>query len=347
VIRVAVIGAGHWGPNLIRHFDNRQSSEVGWVVDRDQSRLDQVRRRFPDARLETDASLALGDPDVDAVVIATPTSTHFELVRTALEEGKHVLVEKPITADSAQAEQLCELAEREGRVLMVGHVFLYNAGVQRVKRYLDDGELGRVYYLSMVRTNLGPIRVDVNAAWDLASQDVSIANYWLGVAPETVSAVGGTWINPGVADAVFATLRYPDEVMVNLHCSWLNPLKARDITVVGEQKMLTLDDLSLTEPIRIFDKGVTDERMTASFVDSFASFRASVRDGDITIPNVPLDEPLGAECRHFLECVREGATPRTDGRLGLTVVRTLEAIARSMQNSGAEERVAAVTGEAA
>ncbi len=239
------------------------------------------------------------------------------------------------------------LAERAGLVLMVGHVFLYNAGVQRVKRYLDEGELGRTYYVSMVRTNLGPIRVDVNAAWDLASHDVSIANYWLDSPPQTVSAVGGNWINEGIEDAVFATLRYPNEVMVNLHCSWLNPLKSRDITVVGERRMLTLNDLSLTEPIRIFDKGVTDERMTPGFVDSFASFRASTRDGDITIPKVPLDEPLGAECHHFLECVRERTPPLTNGRLGLGVVRTLEAIARSMENNGAEEQVAVVTGEAA
>jgi predicted dehydrogenase len=347
MLSIAVIGAGHWGPNLMRHFDNRHTSRVAWVVDRDQGRLGQVHSRFPDVRLGTDATEALVDPDVDATVIATPTSTHFDIARTALEQGKHVLVEKPITADVAQGEALCELAEREGRVLMVGHVFLYNAGVERVKRYLEDGDLGRVYYVSMVRTNLGPIRIDVNAAWDLAAQDVSIANYWLDAEPETVSAVGGNWINPGIDDAVFATLGYPGDIMVNIHCSWLNPRKARDITVVGERKMLTLDDLSLTEPIRIFDKGVTDERMTATFVDSFASFRASVRDGDITIPKVPLEEPLGAECRHFLECVRTGAPPRTHGRLGVAVVRTLEAIARSMENRGAEERVAEVTGETA
>jgi predicted dehydrogenase len=344
MIQTAVIGAGHWGPNLVRHFDNRHTSVVKWVVDRDLDRLEQVSAHYPDVQLSAHAAEAISDRDVDAVVIATPTSTHFELARSALEQGKDVLVEKPITADSEQGEQLCELAERQERVLMVGHVFLYNAGVQRVKQYLDDDELGRVYYLSMVRTNLGPIRVDVNAAWDLASQDVSIANYWLAALPETISALGGTWINPGIEDAVFATLRYPGGVIVNLHCSWLNPRKARDITVVGERKMLTLNDLSLTEPIRIFDKGVTDERMTASFVDSFASFRASVRDGDITIPKFPLDEPLGSECRHFIECVRERKPPRTGGRLGVDVVRTLEAMSRSMENGGSEEPVAIAAG---
>jgi predicted dehydrogenase len=320
MLSIAVIGAGHWGPHLIRHFDNCHETRVSWVIDRDDTRLEHVRRRFPDARVGCDAAEAIADPDVDGVVVATPTSTHFEFARAALER--------------------CELAEREGRVLMVGHVFLYNAAVQRVKRYLADGELGSIYYISMIRTNLGPIRLDVNAAWDLASHDVSIANYWLDTSPMTVSAVGGNWINPGVEDAVFATLRYPGDVLVNLHCSWLNPRKARDITVVGERKMLTLDDLSLTEPIKIFDKGVTDERVGGGFVDSFASFRASVRDGDITIPRVPMGEPLGAECSHFAECIADGRPPRTGGRVALGVVHTLEALARSVQNSGAEVRVA-------
>lgn len=342
MIRVAVIGAGHWGPNLIRHFDNRQTSQVAWVVDRDHGRLDQVRRRFPDVEVTDDAMIALDDPAVDAAVIATPTSTHFELARAALDRGKHLLVEKPITADAGEGERLCELAEARALVLMVGHVFLYNAGVLRVKHYLDEGELGRLYYISMVRTNLGPIRMDVNAAWDLASHDVSIANYWLGSAPDSVSAVGGTWINEGIEDAVFATLRYPGDVVVNLHASWLNPRKARDITIVGERKMLTLDDLSLTEPIRLFDKGVHDEEISPSFVDSFASFRASVREGDITIPHVSLDEPLRAECEHFVECVGEGTTPRSGGRVGLAVVHTLEALARSIANDGAAEPVKAV-----
>jgi len=342
MIRVGVIGAGHWGPNLIRNLDNRDTSEVAWVVDRDPDRLEQVAARFPGVSTSEDADDALGDGTVDAVVIATPTSTHFPLAKAALEGGKHVLVEKPITADAGEAELLCELAERAGLVLMVGHVFLYNSGVLRVKQYIDEGALGRVYYVSMVRTNLGPIRMDVNAAWDLAAHDVSVANYWLDSAPESASAIGGNWINPGVEDAVFATLRYPGEVLVNLHASWLNPRKARDITVVGDGKMLTLDDLSLTEPIRIFDKGVSEERVSPFFIDSYGSYRAGVRDGDITIPRVTLDEPLRAECDHFVQCIAEEATPRTSGRLGLAVVQTLAAIVRSMENGGAAEPVRTV-----
>ena len=339
MIRIAVVGAGQWGPNLIRNFHNRRTSEVAWVVDRDAGRLEQVRERFPDIQLATDPETVMADGRTDAVVIATPTSTHYALARRALAGGKHVLVEKPITADSAEAEELCSLASGAGRVLMVGHVFVYNPGVQRVRQLLAAGELGRVYYVSMVRTNLGPIRVDVNAAWDLASHDVSVANYWLGSAPLAASAVGGSWINPGVEDAVFATLRYPNDVLVNLHISWLSPRKTREITLVGDRRMLTFDDMNLSEPVRLYDKQVTDVRTPAPYIDSFASFRASLREGDITIPKIALGEPLKAECDHFLECIAAGKPPLTGGREGLTVVHALEAIQRSVRAAGREEPV--------
>jgi predicted dehydrogenase len=336
MIRVAVIGAGHWGPNLIRNFHNRERSEVAWVVDRDATRLAQVRSRFADVQTTGEADEALADPAVDAVVVATPARTHHGLAKAALERGKHVLVEKPIATSVDDGAELCALSERAGRVLAVGHVFLYNPGVQRVKRYLEDGHLGRVYYVSMVRTNLGPIRTDVDAAWDLASHDVAIVNYWLDAEPIGVSAIGGTWINDGIADAVFATLRYRGNVFVNLHVSWLNPRKSRDITVVGERRMLTFDDMNLGEPVRVYDKQVTDDR-TPGYVDSFASFRASVREGDITIPRVALGEPLKAECEDFLDCIERGTPPRSGGREGLAVVRALDALQRSVRHHGREE----------
>jgi len=336
MIRVAVIGAGHWGPNLIRNFHNRERSEVAWVVDRDATRLAQVRSRFADVQTTGEADEALADPAVDAVVVATPARTHHGLAKAALERGKHVLVEKPIATSVDDGAELCALSERAGRVLAVGHVFLYNPGVQRVKRYLEDGHLGRVYYVSMVRTNLGPIRTDVDAAWDLASHDVAIVNYWLDAEPIAVSAIGGTWINDGIADAVFATFRYSGNVFVNLHVSWLNPRKSRDITVVGERRMLTFDDMNLGEPVRVYDKQVTDDRI-AGYVDSFASFRASVREGDITIPRVALGEPLKAECEDFLDCIERGTPPRSGGREGLAVVRALDALQRSVRHHGREE----------
>jgi predicted dehydrogenase len=344
MVRVAVIGAGHWGPNLVANFHNHGRSEVAWVVDRDPERQQAVRRRFPDIQVTGEVADALGDASVDAVVIATPTSTHHALGTTALEAGKHVLIEKPMAANVADAEALCALAERTGRTLMVGHVFVFNAASQWAKRYLSDGELGRIYYISMTRTNLGPIRVDVNAAWDLASHDISLASHWLGAEPASVSATGSAWINPGVEDAVFATLRYPDDVLVHLHASWLHPRKTRDITVVGEKRMLTFDDISLTEPLRIYDKQVSQETSQPAFVDSFSSFRMIVRDGDIAIPRVTMSEPLRNECEHFLDCIASGETPLTGGREGLAVVRTLDAISRSLAAGGRETPVAGVSG---
>lgn len=339
MIRVAVVGAGHWGPNLIRCFQNRPASEVLWVVDRDEARLKEVEQRYEGIAVSTSTTDAFDDERVDAVVVATPTSTHYALVKAALGAGKHVLVEKPLTADVGESDELRALAEARGLVLMVGHLFLFNEGVRAVKHYLTEGALGRIYYMSMVRTNLGPIRLDVNAAWDLASHDISIANYWLEAEPLSVSAVGGSWVNNGIEDAVFATLRYPEGVLVSLHSSWLNPRKSRDITVVGDKRMLTLDDMNLSEPLRMYDKGVSDEVSRSDYVDTFASFRASIREGAITIPRVSLGEPLRSECEHFLDCIGDGTPPLTGAQMGIAVVRTLEAIGRSMRNHGTEEPV--------
>jgi predicted dehydrogenase len=340
VIRVAVIGAGHWGPNLIRNFYDDPQSDVRWVIDRDSARLAEVRARFADVATSTDPSDASRDPAVDAIVVATPTITHYELVKAALVAGKHVLVEKPIATEARHAAELSALARQVGRVLMVGHVFLYNAAVREVKRYLDAGELGNVYYVSFVRTHLGPIRVDVNAAWDLASHDIAIGNYWFGSEPESATAYGGAWLNPGIEDAVFATLRYPNGVLAHLHASWLHPRKARDVTLVGDRRMLTFDDLNHTEPLRLYDKQVTEARTTPGFIDTFASFRASVRDGDITIPRITPGEPLRAECAQFLACIATGEESLSGGPEALAVIRVLEAIQRSLARRGCEEPVA-------
>ena len=335
MIRVAVIGAGHWGPNLVRNFHSGPGSVVTHVIDTRPQRLEQLAPRYPGVHFGADASVPFGDPSVDAVVVSTPTAMHADLVRRALEAGKHVLVEKPITTTVREAEALEALAAKLRKVLMVGHVFLFNPAVQRVKQLLQKNELGGIHYISMVRTNLGPIRADVNAAWDLASHDISIADYWLGHGALAVSAVGGSYVNPGIQDAVFATLTYPNEVLVNVHCSWLNPRKARDITVVGDRRMLTFDDMNLNEPVRVYDKGVVDPAQMA-VVDTFASFRASVREGDITIPKVPMGEPLKTECEHFLECITKGTQPLTDATRGASVVRALEGIADSLALRGAE-----------
>jgi predicted dehydrogenase len=339
MIEIAVVGAGHWGPNLIRNFHSGITSRVRWVVDSDAKRLEGVRARFPDVQVSSDLAQVLGDKSVTACVVSTPTSTHYTLTKAALEAGKHVLVEKPITSEGAHGDELVALAAKAGRTLMVGHVFLFNPAVQRVRKYLEAGDLGRLHYVSMVRTNLGPIRMDVNAAWDLASHDISIANYWLNDTPKAVSATGASWINDGVEDAVFATLKYGGGVLVNLHASWLNPRKARDITVVGDKRMLTFDDMNTLEPIRVYDKQVTEARTKPAFIDTYASFRSSVREGDITIPKVAMGEPLKAECDHFLECVAQSKAPLTGGKEAVAVVRTLEAMSKSIKNQGREESV--------
>jgi len=338
MIEVAVVGAGHWGPNLIRNFENQTRSRVRWIVDTDRERLTAAQARFPGASCSTDVAHALADPRVGAMVIATPTSTHAALTRAALESGRHVLVEKPLTTEAASARALSELAARSGLVLLVGHVFVHNPAVQWVKQRLAAGELGRLYYASSSRTNLGPIRTDVNVAWDLAAQDIAIFDYWLGTTPESVSAQGHSWLNGGNQDAVFATLRYPGEVLVHLHVSWLNPRKVRHITLVAEQRMLTYDDSAPEEPIRIYDKRALP-RSTDPLVDTYAAFRSQVHSGDITIPPVRMGEPLHLECMHFLDCIEDGRTPLTGGPQAVAVVETLEAMDRSMAARGREEPV--------
>jgi len=338
-VSVGVVGVGRWGPNLLRNFHGRTASSVRAVAERDDRRRAQIAEMYPDVEMVADAGELVGRPDLDAVVIATPTVTHFELVRASLEAGKHVMVEKPLTHDVEEALQLQALAAERDRVLLVGHVFLFNPAVEKVKEYLGGDLLGAPYYVSMVRTNLGPVRTDVNASWDLAAHDVSIANYWLDGVPVSVSATGGTWINGGIADAVFAVLEYPGGVLVNLHVSWLSPRKVRDITVVAENRMLTLDDTNPSEPIRIYDKGIVDTEVREGVVDTLGRFRSIVHEGDITIPRVSLGEPLRTECEHFVECITDGVECRSGAREGVDVVRTLAAIDRSIAAGGARTEV--------
>lgn len=339
MIKIAVVGAGHWGPNLIGNFHNHERSEVVWVIDRSEQRLAAVRTRFPDIAVGTEATEAFEDPNVDAVVIATPTTTHHQLAIAALRAGKHALVEKPLADTVEKAKEMQAVASEVGRTLMVGHVFVYNAAAQLAKQYLTNQELGRVYYISMVRTNLGPIRVDVNAAFDLAAHDISLASYWLDAVPLSVTATGGSWINRGIEDAVFATLRYPNDVLVNLHASWLNPIKTRDIRIVGDKRMLTFDDVNTAEPLRIYDKHVDEQAAQVPFADSFASFRMTVSEGDIMVPRVPMSQPLRQECEHFLDCIANGEPPMSGGAEGIAVVKALDAIARSMAERGREVEV--------
>lgn len=328
-LQLGLIGAGHWGPNLLRNFASLPLVTVKYVVEPDSSRAKRVGDAHPDVIILSHHKDLLADPSVAAVVIATPTSTHAALVRAALEAGKHVLVEKPLTNSVADAEALCALAKARGLILMVGHVYLFNRATAAAKDYLRDGRLGQLRYITFTRTNFGPIRSDVNASWDLAAHDVSMALDWLGM-PSRLLATGGAWVRKDLHDAVFVTMRYPDSVLVHVHCSWLSPQKNRSITIVGDQAMLTVDDLLLSEPIRIYDRAVAREQIQAG--DSFTSFYASAREGDITIPPIRLDEPLRLECEHFVAMVRQQTeVPRVDARFGVDVVRVLAAIDEALR----------------
>jgi predicted dehydrogenase len=331
-MRIAVIGCGHWGPNHIRNFSSLPGCRVAWAVDRDPQRLERIAERFPDLPTTREAAEALADPAVDAVVVAVPTAGHYPLTRDALQAGKHVLCEKPLCLTGPEGEELVALARRQERVLMVGHVFLFNPGILKVWELIRAGELGEVRYLSAVRTNLGPIRSDVNAAYDLATHDISIFNALLDAVPEQVSATGGTFLQPGVEDVVFATLRYPGGTLANIHAGWLNPKKVRQMTVVGSRRMATWDDLELGQPVTVYDKGA---ETSPEYADYGEFLRVSLWEGEVSRPKVPLEEPLKAQSLAFLEAIKTGEAPRSDGAFSLGVVRTLEALDASLKAGGA------------
>jgi len=328
-MRVNIIGMGRWGPNLVRAFMSVPGVTVGRVADPDQSALDRVTASIGGGLQGTqDVALALRDPEATAVAIATPVVTHYELTKAALEAGKHVLVEKPFCRTSAQCAELIELAREKDLRLMVGHVFLFNPSILRFKELLDSGSLGKVFYLEAHRTNLGPVREDVNAIWDLTSHDISIFSFLLGSQPESVSATASRTLEGMREDTAFTTLRYPGGVLAHAHASWLNPLKVRTITAVGSQRTIIWDDIHLNRPLQVHDIAITLDDYTYS--DSFSSHRLSYRRGDVSIPYIELKQPLLEQCRHFAEAVANGETPRSDGVFGAQVVRVLEATDASL-----------------
>lgn len=330
-IELAVIGCGRWGPNHIRTFANLAGANVRYAVDLAEDRLARIQKRFPTVKTISDYSSILDDPRLSGVVVATPTSTHFEIVANALRAGKHVLCEKPLCTTAREASQLRELAETSHRVLMVGHIFLFNAGIEKVKALVNDGTLGKLEYLAAVRTNLGPIRHDVNAAFDLATHDIAIFNWLTDATPLRVSAVGGAFLQPSVEDVVFVTLTYPDGVLGHIHASWLNPQKVRHITVVGTNMMVTWNDLRLTTPVALFDKGA----QPISEPVNYAQFlRIAMWDNEIRLPRLELPEPLQAQNAAFLEAIRGGDCERSGARFSEGVVQTLEAISLSLKGEG-------------
>ncbi len=335
--RIGLVGVGHWGPNVARSFEAGGRAEVKWICDLDEEALARMAQRTH-ARTTTDFDELLADDSLDAIAVSTPVPTHFALAKRALEAGKHVLCEKPLTATSVEGRALMRVAEEAGRVLMVGHVFEYNASIRALKELIDSGELGTIQYMSFARTNLGPVRTDVNALWDLASHDVSIMSYFLGEPPADVTARGRDWLNDGVEDAVFATFGFGSGVLAHVEVSWLNPRKVRLITVVGDRKMAVWDDLALSHPIQVFDRHVELPEITGTFLEH----KTAVVDGGVFLPSVRLNQPLAAECEHFLDCIEHGTDPLTGARSGLQVVLALEAATESMRDGSAVKTIPAV-----
>jgi len=330
-IVINVIGAGRWGPNIIRNFSSSPHCRVGLICDLDEEKLQLLAPRFPGVRLTRKPEEAITDSSADALAIITPASTHFSLSKKALLAGKDVFVEKPLALSVEQGEELVELAEERERILMVGHLFTFNSGIRYVKKLLLDGTVGKLISAHAIRTNLGPVRSDVNALWDLGAHDLSIFNYWLDGEPLSVTASGLSYLSREREDTVIANYLYPDGVMTTVYSSWLHPRKVREITVVGEKKMVVWNDMELYEPVRIYDKGL--DRKENKYTETFGDFQLTVRDGAITIPPIQAREPLASECEHFIECVLERKTPLTDAKNGLGVVKALSAADNSIRNN--------------
>jgi len=329
-LRVGVVGLGYWGPNLARNFASIPECELRWLCDASEAARERHAPAFPHARLAADLDEVLADPDVDAVVLATPVPTHAALAERVLAAGRHCFVEKPLAQSVADAERAVAAAEESGKVLMVGHLLEYHPGVIRLKELVDSGELGDVHYVYSNRLNLGQLRADENALWSLGAHDVSVVLRLLEEEPSEVEARGESYMRDGIEDVVFCFLRFPSGRAAHLHLSWLDPHKERRFTVVGSRRMATFDDMALEGKLTVYDKGFDED------VSTYGEY--ITRMGDIFQPRVPNREPLRLECEHFVECALTGRAPVSDGASGLRVVRVLEALQESLDRS---RRVAA------
>jgi predicted dehydrogenase len=329
-IRIGVIGCGYWGPNLIRNFVSLTGSEVVIVADKRPERLHHIQSLYPRIQITEDYH-QIFSLSLDAVVVATPPATHFTIAKDCLDNGLHTFIEKPMALSSQDCMELIDLAEQEHLTLMVGHTYEYNPAVLKVKEMIDTGDIGEIYYINMVRVNLGLFQSDSNVIWDLAPHDISILLYLLDQFPLSVQAIGEDCIFNDKHDLAFMHLEFPDQVSAHLHLSWLDPRKIRRITIVGSHKMLVYDDIESMEKIKIYDKGVE----IPPYTDTFADFQCSYHYGDVVIPYIQFTEPLRVECQHFLDCINDGdQQPISSGNQGLQVVQILEAAERSLCNKG-------------
>lgn len=335
MINVGVIGYGYWGPNVARNFSQTPGARVVAISDADDASLKRAGQSYPGVRTSRDCRELVTATDVDAIAIVTPVSSHFELAKAALMNGKHIFVEKPFTASAAQAEQLIELAEQKGLKIMVDHTFLFTGAVKKIKELIDDDVLGDLYYFDSTRVNLGIFQKDVNVVWDLAPHDLSIMDYLIDKEPNAVMATGVAHFNNQLEDVAYITIYFPGNVIAHLNVNWLSPVKIRTTLIGGQKKMLVWNDLVSDEKIRVYDKGV--EGMGGSDAGSKESsygLRVSYRSGDMWAPRVNQVEALQGEAAYFVDCINNNVTPKNDGRAGLRVVRMLEAIVKSLKLGG-------------
>jgi predicted dehydrogenase len=339
-LRVGVIGCGYWGPNLIRNFISCPATDLVAACDASPARLEAVARAHGNIRPTTSIDELLDIP-LDAVAIATPVSTHFPLAERCLEAGLHVMIEKPLAGNAREAQALVDLAEKKQRVLMVDHTYLYGNSVRRIKECVESGELGDLFYIDSIRINLGLFQKDTNVVWDLAPHDLSIVDHVLGREARSISAWGCAHANPEIEDMAYVNVDYDDRTMVNFHVNWLSPVKVRQMIFAGSRKSLIFNELNTSEPIKIYDRGID----LGADLEDRRKLLVSYRSGDVLSPHVEPGEALQAVVGHFAECVREGKTPLSDGRMGVRVVRLLESATRSMKAQGG--RVVLANGAAA
>jgi predicted dehydrogenase len=330
-ITLAQIGLGHWGPNLFRNFYDHPAVEVKAVCDLNSDKKKKIEQAAVEFTTDYERLLQK-ENGIDAIVIATPLTTHYDLTKKALQAGKHVFVEKPFASSSQQCSELMRLAAEQNLILMVGHVFLFNPGIRHVKSLIHSGELGKILFVHSQRTNLGPIRTDTSALWDLASHDISIFNYLLDSPPLQVTACGSKILSKRLEDVASCNFYYPGNICCQVLVSWLHPQKIRQLTVIGDKKMVLWDDMSVGKPIMIYSNSVTSSAPPEQMEGTFAEFNFIIQEGDIYIPKIKLYEPLKAECTHFIECLLQKTRPLTDGKSAINVVCALEAAESSMLN---------------
>jgi predicted dehydrogenase len=333
MVSIAVVGAGAWGKNHIRVFSEIPNVRLKYICDSDPSRLTQLQRFYPQPKMVKGISSILEDPEIKGIVIASSAVSHYPLAKESLLAGKDVLVEKPMAMRSEEAKEMVEIAEKKGRILMVGHLLVYHPVVDRLREMVRSGAMGKIYYIYTQRVNLGVIRQDENTLWSFAPHDLSVILYLIDEEPVAVTAHGESYIQKGIEDVVFVSLRFNDGKMANIHLSWLDPHKLRKVTIVGSEKMVVFDDMESSEKLKIYDKGVKN----LSY-DTYGEY-LSLRFGDITIPNIKMVEPLRAEADHFIQCLESRKEPKTGGRDGLRVINILMAAQQSLKEKGVPVKI--------